>query len=187
TDRAFKEYSNTITAVWNRALADSNNALIELGTSAKEFILPILITFSNTIKNLTTWWRGLTDSQKYFIQVTAVVAASLGPIIILVAKIIKLYGAARLAIIGIANAYKAARKAATLYNAVAMAAPYGIAIAAVGLLVGGLVNYIGKLKEARKETELLADATNELNTAEFLKQHGVQTPSFSSFDPFKKF
>lgn len=187
TDRAFKEYSNTITAVWNRALTDSNNALIELGTSAKEFVLPILITFSNTIKNLTTWWRGLTDSQKYFIQVTAVVAASLGPIIILVAKMIKLYGAARLAIIGIANAYKAARKAATLYNAVAMAAPYGLAIAAVGLLVGGLVNYIGKLKEARKETELLADATNELNTAEFLKQHGVQTPSFSSFDPFKKF
>lgn len=187
TDRAFKEYSNTITAVWNRALADSNNALIELGTSAKEFVLPILIAFSNSIKNLTTWWRGLTDSQKYFIQVTAVVAASLGPIIILVAKMIKLYGAARLAIIGIANAYKAARKAATLYNAVAMAAPYGLAIAAVGLLVGGLVNYIGKLKEARKETELLADATNELNTAEFLKQHGVTTPSFSSFDPFKKF
>src|SRR5690606_18596349 len=103
---------------------------IEFGSSLKEFILPMLITFSNSIKNLAAWWRGLTDSQKNFIQVTAVVAASLGPIIILVAKMIKLYGAARLAIIGIANAYKAARKAATLYNAVQIAAPYGLAIAA---------------------------------------------------------
>lgn len=162
TDRAFKEYSNTITAVWNRALADSNNALIELGTSLKEFILPILIAFSNSIKNLAAWWRGLTDSQKYFIQVTAVVAVSLGPIITLVAKMIKLYGAARLAIIGIANAYKAARKAATLYNAVQIATPYGLAIAAVGALVGGLVNYISKLKQAQKETKLLAEATNAI-------------------------
>ena len=162
TDRAFKEYSNTITAVWNRALSDSNNALIELGTSLKEFILPLLIAFSNSIKNLAAWWRGLTDSQKYFIQVTAVVAASLGPIIILVSKMIKLYGAARLAIIGIANAYKAARKAATLYNAVQIATPYGLAIAAVGALVGGLVNYISKLKQAQKETKLLAEATNAI-------------------------
>jgi len=160
TDRAFKEYSNTITAVWNRALSDSNNALIELGTSLKEFILPLLIAFSNSIKNLAAWWRELSDSQKYFIQVTAVVAVSLGPIITLVAKMIKLYGAARLAIIGIANAYKAARKAATLYNAVQIAAPYGLAIAAVGALVSGLVNYIGKLKEARKETKLLAEERN---------------------------
>lgn len=160
TDRAFKEYSNTITAVWNRALSDSNNALIEFGSSLKEFILPFLITFSNSIKNLAAWWRELSDSQKYFIQVTAVVAASLGPIIILVAKMIKLYGAARLAIIGIANAYKAARKAATLYNAVQIATPYGLAIAAVGALVGGLVNYISKLKQAQKETKLLAEATN---------------------------
>ena len=162
TDRAFKEYSNTITAVWNRAMTDSNNALIELGTSLKEFILPLLIAFSNSIKNLAAWWRGLTDSQKYFIQVTAVVAASLGPIIILVSKMIKLYGAARLAIIGIANAYKAARKAATLYNAVQIATPYGLAIAAVGALVGGLVNYISKLKQAQKETKLLAEATNAI-------------------------
>lgn len=160
TDRAFKEYSNTITAVWNRALTDSNNALIELGTSLKEFILPLLITFSNSIKNLAAWWRELSDSQKNFIQVTAVVAVSLGPIITLVAKMIKLYGAARLAIIGIANAYKAARKAATLYNAVQIATPYGLAIAAVGALVGGLVNYISKLKQAQKETKLLAEATN---------------------------
>lgn len=160
TDRAFREYSNTITAVWNRAMADSNNALIEFGSSLKEFILPMLITFSNSIKNLAAWWRGLSDSQKHFIQVTAVVAASLGPIIILVAKMIKLYGAARLAIIGIANAYKAARKAATLYNAVQIATPYGLAIAAVGALVGGLVNYISKLKEARKETKLLAEERN---------------------------
>ena len=184
TDRAFKEYSNTITAVWNRALADSNNALIELGTSLKEFILPILITFSNSIKNLAAWWRGLTDSQKNFIQVTAVVVASLGPIITLVSKIIKLYGAVRLAIIGIANAYKTARKAASLYNAVQMANPYGLAIAAVGLLVGGLVNYISKLKEARKETELLADATNEFNAAKFLQQHGVEPPPFFDIPSF---
>lgn len=162
TDRAFKEYSNTITAVWNRAMTDSNNALIELGTSLKEFILPLLITFSNSIKNLVAWWRELSDSQKYFIQVTAVVAVSLGPIITLVAKMIKLYGAARLAIIGIANAYKAARKAATLYNAVQIATPYGLAIAAVGALVGGLVNYISKLKQAQKETKLLAEATNAI-------------------------
>lgn len=162
TDRAFKEYSNTITAVWNRAMTDSNNALIELGTSLKEFILPLLITFSNSIKNLAAWWRELSDSQKYFIQVTAVVAVSLGPIITLVAKMIKLYGAARLAIIGIANAYKAARKAATLYNAVQIATPYGLAIAAVGALVGGLVNYISKLKQAQKETKLLAEATNAI-------------------------
>jgi TP901 family phage tail tape measure protein len=184
TDRAFKEYSNTITAVWNRALSDSNNALIEFGSSLKEFILPMLITFSNSIKNLAAWWRGLSDSQKNFIQVTAVVAASLGPIIILVAKMIKLYGAVRLAIIGIANAYKAARKAASLYNAVQMANPYGLAIAAVGLLVGGLVNYIGKLKEARKETELLADATNEFNAAKFLQQHGVEPPPFFDIPSF---
>lgn len=187
TDRAFKEYSNTITAVWDRALADANNALIELGTSLKEFILPLLITFSNSIKNLAAWWRGLTDSQKNFIQVTAVVAASLGPIIILVAKIIKLYRAVQLAIKSITVAYKAATAAATLYNAVQMANPYGLAIAAVGLLVAGLVNYIGKLKEARKETELLADATNEFNTAKFLQQHGVEPPPFlddiPSFNP----
>lgn len=162
TDRAFKEYSNTITAVWNRALSDSNNALIEFGSSLKEFILPFLIAFSNSIKNLAAWWRELTDSQRNFIQVTAVVAVSLGPIIILVAKMIKLYGAARLAIIGIANAYKAARKAATLYNAVQIATPYGLAIAAVGALVGGLVNYISKLKQAQKETKLLAEATNAI-------------------------
>ena len=50
-----------------------------LGTSLKEFILPLLITFSNSIKNLVAWWRELSDSQKYFIQVTAVML-SLGPI-----------------------------------------------------------------------------------------------------------
>lgn len=186
TDRAFKEYSNTITAVWDRALADANNTLIEFGTSLKEFILPFLIVFSNSIKNLAAWWRGLSDSQQNFIRVTVVVAASLGPIIILIAKMIKLQGALRLAIIGIANAYNAARKAASLYNAVQMANPYGLAIAAVGLLVAGLVNYIGKLKEARKETELLADATNEFNTAKFLQQHGVEPPPFldiPSFNP----
>lgn len=93
-------YNNMLDPLDKSKVAQNNLTLAaaELGDVIQSALGPILETLSDTLKNITKWFKGLNDSTKYAIVGIGALVAAIGPILVVigtlagaVSKIILLY------------------------------------------------------------------------------------------------
>lgn len=100
----------------------------QLGASILSSLQPILLKLTDKLKSLTSWFKGLSESQKETIIKVGAVVAAIGPLLIVIGKVVSIVGT----LMTVLPEVKAAMIA---INAVMAANPIGIVIAAIAALV----------------------------------------------------
>lgn len=123
TTEAEKRYATTasqLKILWNQIKA--------VGVQFGEILIPYLKKGVDVVGKLVGWFSDLDDGTKKFIVTAALIAASIGPIVTGIGRLISFIGTAKTAI--------------TTFNAVCMANPYVLlatAIIGVSAAIGGLI------------------------------------------------
>lgn len=151
----------------NQMKSAAQNAFIALGQSMQGPLIAVLDDLTKGIKNLTSWWKGLSDvTQEWIIKIGALLAV-IGPVAMAISGLIKIYSGLRVAVILVVDAFKAVqavvlssmnviistvRALASLITVTAadIAGAIGIALpmlAAVGVIIWGLANHFGWFKD----------------------------------------
>lgn len=100
----------------------------QLGSSILQSLQPILLKLTDKLKSLTSWFKGLSESQKETIIKVGAVVAAIGPLLIVIGKVVS--------IVGTVMTVLPTLKAAIIAINVAMTAnPIGIIIAGIGALI----------------------------------------------------
>lgn len=136
-DKAVQAASDTTEHAWNEALAQAQFNLLEIGKSLKGSILPLLKGFTDTLKDMNEWWKGLNDTQQKTILIMGSVAAAAGPVLIVTGTLVK-------NLPKLIDIFK-------VLNKVMLANPY-VAVAA------GLTALVTAIVLAQKHTDVLAES-----------------------------
>lgn len=88
-DEAFKKMQETTEYKWKVAIENAKNALIEFGDVLKEMLLPFLEKAIVLLQNFNKWLQGLSDGQKKMLVYIAAFLAILGPVMIIVGKLLQ--------------------------------------------------------------------------------------------------
>lgn len=64
----------------------------ELSTTMQELLLPILRTLNEKLKEFREWWAGLNDDQKQTIVKIAAIVAAIGPLLVVLGKVVSFIG-----------------------------------------------------------------------------------------------
>lgn len=115
----------------------------ELGGTIGTVLTPILQKLSSAFQGLSNWYKNLSPQQQEMIVKIALIAATIGPLLIVLAKLI----AAVQTILGILPAVKAAILAV---NGALAANPIAAVIAAIALLVAAFVTLWNNCEEFRE-------------------------------------
>jgi hypothetical protein len=126
----FKQLSNTI-----------GDLSEEFGKLINDMLRPLV----PRIQALVSSFTNLTDRQKQVALTLSMIAASVGPLLMMVSGLIK------------------ARMAFAALNLVMMANPLGAVVAGVTLLIGAMAALKGSIKTTREETESFIIRTKELD------------------------
>ena len=122
-DHAFDAAADTADFKWNQAIAGSQAAAIELWQVLQHSIIPVMESVTEKITDLTKWFRELDDAQRESIIKWAMIAAAIGPVLILGGKLIGV-------IVGITKVVQGLTIAKVL-----LLGKIGLVIAAIGALV----------------------------------------------------
>lgn len=115
----------------------------ELGGTIGTVLTPILQKLSSAFQGLSNWYKNLSPQQQEMIVKIALIAATIGPLLIVLAKLI----AAVQTILGILPAVKAAILAV---NGALAANPIAAVVAAIALLVAAFVTLWNNCEEFRE-------------------------------------
>ncbi len=181
-NQAFKRASESDAFKFRKALADIQAQAVKLGA----VLLPFAVQLLHDLSGLISAFDGLSDSQKKWIGIGLLVAATIGPIVTLVGNLtiilggairaLALVGTGMVTLAGASNAAAASNQLVTtsFLEMEAAAAPVigALTLVAIGLgaILGiGLIGYLavttdawGNFSDAEHEA---ADATNELSGA----------------------
>ena len=140
TDEAFAKLDTTSNQA-KIALNEIKNAGIDLGQTILQMVMPYFQQFTQKIKDATTWFKNLDDSQKQMIVRIAAVVAAVAPALLIGGKIISGVGKLTSGIGGmITKVGGLISKMGGLSGALsAIASPVGIVIAALAALAAGFV------------------------------------------------
>ena len=108
-----------------------------IAISFGNILLPAIKSVVEALQNFLNWLNGLTDGQKQLVVTIAAVVAAIGPVLLIVGKLIT----AVTSIIKVVNLLKPAFAA---LNAVMAANPIGIVVVAIAGLVAALVTLYNK-------------------------------------------
>ena len=100
----------------------------QLGASILSSLQPILLKLTDKLKSLTSWFGGLTESQKETIIKVGAVVAAIGPLLIVIGKVVSIVGT-------LMTVLPQVEAAIAAINAVMAANPIGIVIAAIAALI----------------------------------------------------
>jgi len=79
------EMSTTMQMRWNKAIADSKNAMLDMGATVASALLPILEKLVARLTSIITWFESLSESnQRLILRITAF-AAAIGPVCLILA------------------------------------------------------------------------------------------------------
>lgn len=87
-DATLDPIDNATTALNNAKIAGA-----ELGGTIFEVLGPVLESLSNTIKRVTSWFKGLSDTTKKIIVIVAMVVAAIGPLLVVIGTVVSSVGA----------------------------------------------------------------------------------------------
>ena len=151
TDEAFAKLDTTSNQA-KIALNEIKNAGIDLGQTILQMVMPYFQQFTQKIKDATTWFKNLDDSQKQMIVRIAAVVAAVAPALLIGGKIISGVGKLTSGIGGmITKVGGLISKMGGLSGALsAIASPVGIVIAALAALAAGFV-YLYKTNDEFRE------------------------------------
>lgn len=170
------DYKNTVQDTYNETLdpwdemvVATNNLKLSGAELAKTFLSqlqPVITALVGKVKSFTQWFKNLDDNQKKTITTIAGVVAAIGPLLIIIGKVISIAGT-------ITKTIGTIKTAVTGLNAVLMANPIGLIIAAITAVIAILVVMYNKC-------EWFRDGVNAIWAA-------VKDAFFKAFDGIKTF
>jgi len=135
---SLSDYKGVVTDTFESTLDPPDQAKIafnnlkltgaQLGATILNTVQPALMKLTEKLKSLTSWFKGLTESQKQTVLKVAGVVAAIGPLLIVIGKVVSTVST----LMTILPEVKAAMIA---INAVMVANPIGIIIAGIGALI----------------------------------------------------
>lgn len=108
-----------------------------IAISFGNILLPAVKSVAEALQNFLNWLNGLTDGQKQLVVTIATVVAAIGPVLLIVGKLIT-------AVTSIINVVNLLKPAFAALNAVMAANPIGIVVVAIAGLVAALVTLYNK-------------------------------------------
>lgn len=136
---------------WDEATVATNNLKLagaDLGNTLLKTLTPIITSTVNKIKEFTTWFKNLSESQKETIIKVAAVVAALGPMLIIVGKIAT----------GIGALIQVISTLSTLFSVLSVAGgPVLLTVAAITALSIIMIKLKGNTKDYREEAAALSE------------------------------
>ncbi|MFK4962569.1 phage tail tape measure protein [Lactococcus formosensis] len=123
----------------NRAMNNAKLAMAEVGESVQVSLLPFFEMAINALKSFKSWWDSLDQGTKSWIITIAGIAAAVGPVLVV-------FGTLMGSITKIYNGIKLMQSAFSVVSAFLAANPFVLGIAAIALLVAGVVIAYNKVK-----------------------------------------
>ena len=148
--RAFAAVSNTIKVRFDQAFSGMQSLMVDFGKTIAETVLPMLEKLVKRLGELFNWFNSLTEAQKRHKIEFLLWAAALGPVLLLISAL-------RYVLTGLLSAVSFVTEAFVGLQAVALANPWILVAAGIGLTVGWLIHLKNKSIEAQ-------DAQSALNT-----------------------
>lgn len=139
-DAAFKRTAQTPAFRLKQAFANLKKAAIEIG----DVLIPFVTKLADRASNLIKAFTGLNKGTKKIIIGIALLAATIGPLLIVGAKMV--------------NMFIEVRKVIIALNIAMVSNPYLAAAVAIALVVTALIAFSRKSKEAAKSQDELTDA-----------------------------
>ncbi len=124
--------------------------LEELAISFGELLMPAVRTIVGWIQKFVDWLNSMDESTRKVIVTIALVAAAIGPVLIIVGKVISAVGTIMTIIPKLAGVIGIVQKAFAALNAVMLANPIVLIIAAVAALVAAFIYLWNNCEEFRQ-------------------------------------
>ena len=136
-----------------------------------ETLIPIIKSLMESLKGVVEWWKNLSDGQREFIVKAGLLVAALSPVLIIIGKLITAVGTIMTVIPKIGPALTAVKGAFAALNAVMMANPIILIIAAIAALVAAFIYLWNNCEEFRQFWINLWESIKEVAVAvwEWLK------------------
>ncbi|MGN9222421.1 phage tail tape measure protein [Coprococcus comes] len=113
--------------------------LEELAISFGELLMPAIRTIVGWIQQFVDWLNGMDESTKKVIMTVALLAAALGPVLIVIGKVISAVGTIMTIVPKIAGVINVVKGAFAALNATMLANPIFLIIAAIAALVAAFI------------------------------------------------
>lgn len=123
----------------NQAMNAAKLAMAGVGESVQVSLLPFFEMAINAMQSFKTWWDSLDQGTKTWIITIAGIAAAVGPVLVV-------FGTLMGSITKIYNGIKLMQSAFSVVSAFLAANPFVLGIAAIALLVAGVVIAYNKVK-----------------------------------------
>ena len=117
------------------------NNLKVAGTSLGESLTPVIQAISEKIMALTEWWNGLDKSTKDNYASWAVWIATMGPVLMIIGKVVTFGGAAVKMFYAWQTAVKVAGGIQLWFNAILTANPIGVIIMTIAAVIAAIVYF----------------------------------------------
>ena len=169
--------------------------LQELAISFGELLMPAIRTIVGWIQKFVDWLNAMDEGTRKAIVTIALVAAAIGPVLIIVGKVISAIGTIMTIIPKLAGVINAAKGVFAAFNAVCAANPYVLIIAAIVALVAAFIYLWNNCEEFRQFWIDLWESIKEIAVAvwETLKEfftaawEAIKTTAVTVWNAIKDF
>lgn len=132
-------FENTLDPIdqWKITLNELKITGADIGNNLQTVLLPVLQKLADAAKNLSTWWRSLSEDQQNSIIKIAGIVAAIGPLLAIIGKVISTVGTVISVGSKLATVFGTISSAGGVLGTVmaALSGPVGIAIAIIGGLI----------------------------------------------------